>query len=230
MTATDWLHWLAVASVAIGVGSCLFVIVDIARGNRQHMHVMEWVWAVTALWSGLLGLYWYFRLGRPTSRRSAGAAHQQDEHTRARWQASGMAAFHCGAGCTLGDILAESMLIVAPFSLFGHEIFAGWVVDFVFAFVIGIVFQYFTIAPMRKLGFAAAIRAAVKADTLSLTSWQIGMYGWMAIATFVLFDHSLDKTGPLFWFMMQIAMMAGFLTAYPTNWWLLHAGIKAPMH
>ncbi|HJT79714.1 MAG TPA: DUF4396 domain-containing protein [Chthoniobacterales bacterium] len=38
-----------------------------------------------------------------------------------------------------------------------------------------------------------------------------------------------EKTNPLFWFMMQIAMLAGFLTSYPVNWWLLRAGIKEKM-
>jgi hypothetical protein len=29
--------------------------------------------------------------------------------------------------------------------------------------------------------------------------------------------------------MMQIAMLAGFLTSYSVNWWLLRAGIKEKM-
>ena len=32
-----------------------------------------------------------------------------------------------------------------------------------------------------------------------------------------------------FWFMMQVAMACGFLTAYPMNWWLVKAGIKTAM-
>jgi len=55
-------------------------------------------------------------------------------------------------------------------SLFGDKIFAAWIVDYLFAYAFGIVFQYFTIAPMRNLGFVAGIWAAIKADTLSLTA------------------------------------------------------------
>ncbi|MFD0642241.1 MULTISPECIES: DUF4396 domain-containing protein [unclassified Bradyrhizobium] len=29
--------------------------------------------------------------------------------------------------------------------------------------------------------------------------------------------------------MMQIAMMAGLLTSYPVNWWLIKAGVKERM-
>ncbi|MEO8081682.1 MAG: DUF4396 domain-containing protein [Caldimonas sp.] len=28
---------------------------------------------------------------------------------------------------------------------------------------------------------------------------------------------------------MQVAMVAGFVTAYPVNWWLIRAGIKERM-
>ena len=118
-------------------------------------------------------------------------------------------------------------------SLFTEKIYALWILDFVFAFVLGIAFQYFTIAPMRDLGLTEGIWAAVKADTLSLSSWQIGMYGFMAFAKFYLFADLLGAELPVasaeFWFMMQIAMLAGFATAYPVNWWLLRAGIKEKM-
>jgi hypothetical protein len=55
------------------------------------------------------------------------------------------------------------------------------------------------------------------------------MYGWMAIAVFLIFGHELEKTDPVFWFMMQIAMIASFITSYSVNWWLLRAKIKEIM-
>ncbi len=97
------------------------------------------------------------------------------------------------------------------------------------AFSLGIAFQYFTIKPMRGLSVKLGLKQALKADTLSLTAWQIGMYGWMAIATFVLFGHDLSKGTPIFWFMMQLAMWLGFATSYPVNWWLLRRHIKEAM-
>jgi hypothetical protein len=141
----------------------------------------------------------------------------------------GLAATHCGAGCTLGDLCAEWIVVAAPLVLFGHKLFGAWVVDYLFAYTFGIVFQYLTIAPMRHLSVGKGIWAAVKADTLSLTAWQVGMYGWMAIAVFLIFGREQEKTDPVFWFMMQIAMLCGFLTAYPVNWWLLRAGLKEKM-
>ena len=88
-----------------------------------------------------------------------------------------------------------------------------------------------SISPSRRcagFGFWDGIVAAVKADTLSLTAWQVGMYGFMAIAQFAYFRPLLGKpievNTPEFWFTMQIAMLCGFVTAYPVNWWLIEAG------
>lgn len=71
---------------------------------------------------------------------------------------------------------------------------------------------------------------APKADTASLISWQVGMYGFMAFARFCPFRHLLghqaEVNAPEFWFAVQLAMVAGFLTAYPVNWWLVSSGVK----
>ncbi len=86
---------------------------------------------------------------------------------------------------------------------------------------------------MRNLSVGQGLIVALKADALSITAWQIGMYGFMAFAYFYLFRQLLGVTLPVnaveFWFMMQIAMIFGFFTSYPANWWLIKAGIKEAM-
>ena len=134
------------------------------------------------------------------------------------------------AGCTLGDLIAEWFVFAVPVTLFGEKIFGSWAVDF----VVGLVLRR-RLSVLHDRADAGTVvrrrrsRRRLKADSLSLTAWQVGMYGWMAIATFVIFGHELAKTDPVFWFMMQIAMLAGFLTAYPVNWWLLRDGMKEKM-
>lgn len=105
--------------------------------------------------------------------------------------------------------------------------------DFVAAYLLGIVFQYFTIAPMRSLDLTDGLWAAIKADTLSLLAWQAGMYAFMALAIFylfgVIFRSNLAVNSTEFWFSMQLAMLFGFATSYPVNWWLLRSGLKEKM-
>lgn len=223
----EWLSLLASASLILAGLCSLAILIDILSGRRQHMWIMNIVWPVTALYSGPIGLWLYFKTGRHSGHHHGKKTPSEQE--RPYWQSVALAATHCGSGCTLGDIMVEGALFFVPLTLFGREIFASWAVDFVAAFLLGIVFQYFTIVPMRHLSFRQGIAAAFKADALSLTAWQIGMYGWMAIATFAIFGHELGKNSPVFWWMMQIAMLAGFSTSFPVNWWLIKAGIKEKM-
>jgi hypothetical protein len=49
------------------------------------------------------------------------------------------------------------------------------------------------LAPMSGLSLGQGLVAAVKADTFSLTAWQIGMYGFMAVAHFLIFRAGLGR-------------------------------------
>jgi Domain of unknown function (DUF4396) len=213
----DHVTQLIWAALAAGIGCCVLIAADIIAGRRQRMWIMNVVWPITGLWAGPLGAWAYFRYGRPPQSEQPFPV------------AVGKATTHCGAGCTLGDILAALLSAILPLSLFGHRIFGDWVYAFGFAYLLGVAFQYFTIKPMRDVSAGQGLLLAVKADTLSLVAWQVGMYGWMATARFALVGHELDKSTPLFWVMMQVAMCVGFATAYPVNWWLVQRGIKERM-
>ncbi|HEY5313502.1 MAG TPA: DUF4396 domain-containing protein [Pirellulales bacterium] len=228
-----WLEWLAILALASGACSALVVIFDLLAGHRQHMWIMNLVWPITVLYSGPLGLLAYYRIGRLSTHRAMHHAQQHGEPPPGKrkpfWQTVAVATTHCGGGCTLGDVVAEWMLFCFPLTLLGQRMFAAWLADFILAYLFGIAFQYFTIKPMKQLTPGQGLIAAIQADTLSLAAWQLGMYGWMAIARFLIFGRELPVSQPLFWFMMQIAMLAGFATAYPVNWWLVRSGIKEAM-
>lgn len=240
-----WLHILAIAYLLLGGICALVICIDVSR-HSQNMWIMNIVWPVTALFGTVWIVWQYFRYGRLATKAMTKTARlaAQEPPNRTGTPMSVMVAngaLHCGSGCTLGDICAEWLVFAVPAiatvfgwgSLFSEKIFAVWVVDYIFAYVFGVVFQYFMIAPMRNLSFAKGLIAAIKADTLSLTAWQIGMYGFMAIAYFLIFRDGfgvrLRTDSAEFWFMMQIAMLCGFATSYPVNWWLIEMGIKEKM-
>lgn len=224
-----WLTVLSTVSLLLAAGCAAWIALDVRR-HPQHMAVMNVVWPVTALFGGLVAVWFYRRHGRPGA---------DDDPSMP--VSVGKGALHCGAGCTLGDILAETTAFLVPAVLvpfgypgfFTERMFAVWVLDFVAAFVIGILFQYYAIAPMRGLGVRDGLVAALKADTLSLTAWQVGMYGLMAVVVFGVFRPVLgtqpEANSAVFWFTMQWAMLAGFATAFPMNWWLVRRGIKERM-
>lgn len=147
---------------------------------------------------------------------------------RPRWQSVVLSTLHCGAGCTLADIVGEWFLFFVPVAIGGSILAGTWVVDYLLALAFGIGFQYAAIRGMeRTLPRGEAIRRAAKADILSLTAWQAGMYGWMAVAIFALNGgEAMPRTSFVFWFSMQVAMACGFLVALPVNILLIRAGIK----
>ncbi len=240
-----WLHALSIAVLLLGALCAAVIAVDVVR-HPQHMGIMNVVWPVTALFGTVWIVWQYFTYGRLATHEKAHAAMERHEEMPSKVQtpfpvmvANG--SLHCGSGCTLGDICAEWLVFLVPavavwfgwHGVFGERMFAAWIVDFLFAYAFGVVFQYFAIKPMRDVSVGQGIIAAIKADTLSLTAWQCGMYGFMAFAYFFLFGTligtKLTTDTVEFWFMMQIAMLCGFATSYPVNWWLIRSGIKERM-
>ncbi len=137
---------------------------------------------------------------------------------------------HCGAGCTLGDIVGEWSIFGAGLVLAGGELGTRLLLDFLLAWGFGVVFQYFTIAPMRGLSFGKGLVQAVRADTLSIVAFQIGMSLWAVLTYFVFFPRPHLKVNEVvFWFMMQIGMIIGFFASYPVNVFLIKAEWKERM-
>ncbi len=236
LTAIAW------ASLIIAGGSALLIAIDEMR-HPQKMWTMNLVWPITALYFSVVAVWGYFTIGRRMARGEGGSMKEShvasssapmemphDHREKPKWTAVAVSSSHCGAGCVLADILCEYLVFALGLALFGQSIYASYVIDLIVAWLFGIVFQYFMIQPMKQLPPVAALKAAIQADTLSILSFQVGMYAWMAVVYFVLWPHPhLKPNQPAFWFMMQIAMIFGFFTTYPMNRWLVQSGIKESM-
>lgn len=244
----NWLHLTAIVSLVLA-GLCALVIAADEVRQPQKMWIMNVVWPINALYFGPIGLWAYYSIGRKSTKQHMEQMQQekkdgQDDKDEPKdpvkkaekkgmkpfWQIVTVGVTHCGAGCTLGDIIAEWAIFWTGWTIAGIALWPEYILDFTLAYLLGIVFQYFAIAPMRNLGFKEGIWAAVKADTLSLTAFEVGLFGWMALTNFVFFpEPHLLPTAPTYWFMMQIGMILGFLTSYPVNVWLIKAGLKEAM-
>jgi hypothetical protein len=234
----EWLHIVAWVYLVFCSAIALWMISDYLRGHRQKMWIMYLVWPITAMYFGPVAAWLYLRT-RPVS---LAQSPQPDEQTMrkmkdmepTREQVS-VAVYHCGAGCTLGDIIAEAGLFIIGGSVAtyvaGSEFGSRLVTDFILAYTLGIFFQYFTIVPMRGLSPGKGIVAALRADTVSIIAFEIGLLAWMAFTRFVLFPQprQIHPNMVVFWFMMQVGMIIGWATSYPANVWLLRKGWKEKM-
>ncbi len=234
------LNTVAWISLGIAFTCAIIITIDEVR-HPQKMWIMNIVWPVTTLYFSVFALWAYFAKGRQTNKdamqgMSKEEMEQQKEqkkkqaHKSPTWSQTALSDSHCGAGCVLADIATEFTVFGVGATFLGMELYASYLWDFIAAWSLGVVFQYFTIKPMRNLSVGGGIWAAIKADTLSITTFQVGMYGFMALIYFKFFPSPhLHANEPGYWLMMQVAMICGFVTALPINWLLIKIGWKEAM-
>jgi hypothetical protein len=220
----QWLIILSWVAIGLGLVTAASVALDVRR-HPQHMKIMNLVWPVTGLYFPVIGWRLYTAMGRPLA---VDAPHTSGD--KPRWKSVFLSATHCGSGCVIGDLIGAPIVFAAGLTLASERLYAEYLVEFALAYAFGIAFQYFPIRAMRQLPPQQALLDAVKADTLSLTAFEAGMFGWMAVSSFLLFPaHRPEASTIVFWFMMQLAMLLGFATTYPANWLLVRWGVKAGM-
>ncbi|HEX4783020.1 MAG TPA: DUF4396 domain-containing protein [Candidatus Sulfotelmatobacter sp.] len=227
-----------IAWISLGAAFACAIVITIDEGfHPQKMWIMNVVWPVTALYFSVFALWGYFRAGRKMT-KSAMAKMSEQHHTQKMERArraptltqTAISDSHCGAGCTLGDIIAEFSLFGLGSTLLGKTLYAEFAGDLLLAWLLGIAFQYFAIRPMRNISVMQRLIIAIKSDTLSILTFEIGLFAWMALTFFVFFPNPhLKPTQPGYWFMMQTGMVLGFFTSYPINWWLIKTGWKEAM-
>ncbi|MGM8366550.1 DUF4396 domain-containing protein [Virgibacillus sp. W0181] len=214
------ISWIA---LGLGVLSAIGITYDIIN-HPQKMKVMNFVWPINGLFFGPIAIWAYYKWGR------VHAVNMNVPDNRGAHAKVFVSTSHCAAGCTMGDAFGVPLVAILSLTIMGSTLLAHYAVEFILAYLLGIIFQVAAIYPMnKKSGVRSSVKAAIKADTLSLVSFEIGMFGWMAIVNLLLFSSPPAPNGPLFWFMMQIAMMLGFITSYPANWWLVKKGVKEAM-
>lgn len=237
-----------------GLASALIILIDLFR-RPQKMKIMIPVWVLTGLWGSYIGLVLYLMIGRSPDpetvvMNASDKASNADKTTETDMKMDMsmdmsrrmsipplcpepasvcLSTLHCGAGCSLADLIGEGLLAGVPILIAGSALAGRWAFDYILALLIGILFQYAAIQPMLHLKPGKAFVRAFRIDFLSLTAWQIGMYAWMAVTMFLIFPEGVSKTSVEFWFMMQIAMFFGFAASYPVNWYLVKKGVKPAM-
>ncbi len=219
---------MSISSISLWAAALSAIVIAIdLRKHPQSMKIMNEVWILTALWASVFGLIAYYWFGREKGMKQMEG---MEMPKLPKWQGITLSTLHCGAGCTVADILGSIFLYIVPIAIAGSTMVGGWMFNYILALVIGIYFQYSAIREMSTLSTSTIIKQAVKAEILSLTAWQVGMYGWFYLLIYPL--HAIAPHSALnadFWFAMQQAMLAGFVLSLPMNYLLIRLGIKQAM-
>ncbi|WP_256104424.1 DUF4396 domain-containing protein [Streptomyces sp. ODS05-4] len=146
--------------------------------------------------------------------------HQHHDHAHAAkgpasWSAAATATLHCLTGCAIGEVLG--MVI-------GTALGWGNLPTMVLAVVLAFFFGYaLTLRGVLRagLGFRAAVRVALAADTLSIAVMELVDNGVLALWPGAMDAHLADG---LFWGALALALTLAFLLTTPVNRWMIGRG------
>lgn len=185
------------------------------------MIIMNIVWPLTGLYFPIIGIIGYYTLGKEKQ-------NNQTQKNKPFWQSVIISTTHCSAGCSLGNLIGAPIVFLIGITFFNNELATTLIIEFILAYVFGLLFQYFHME-IKHDHPITDLKNAIKADTLSLVAFEIGMFGFMIIMHLLLKNTILQPNKLEYWFLMQIAMLIGFFTSYPINWYLVKKGIKHAM-
>jgi hypothetical protein len=133
----------------------------------------------------------------------------------APWSTAVSATLHCLTGCAIGEVLGMVIGTSAGFPTWGTV-----VLSVALAFFFG---YLLTMRGVLKagIGFAAAVKLALAADTLSILVMEI-----VDNAVMVVVPGAMDAglTSFLFWGSLAFALLVAFVLTVPVNRWMISRG------
>jgi hypothetical protein len=196
--------------------SLLFVVIDIR--STPESPVLKWGFVLLTAYTGPLGAFLYV-LG---CREPLPGLHER--YVATRWRQVLGSTMHCVAGDGVG-ILAGAVIA----SLFHLPKAADIALEYVLGFSFGwSIFQSLFMRGMVGGSYTRALSSTFFPELLSMNCLMAGMVPAMILAMKSA-PASHDPSGATFWFVMSMALLVGFITAYPMNWWLVSRHMKHGM-
>jgi len=194
----------------------LFVALDIR--STPESPVLKWGFVLLTAYTGPVGAFLYV-LG---CREPLPETHEQ--YVRVRWRQVLGSTMHCVAGDGVG-ILAGAVIGAVTQLPRLASIGLEYLLGFGFGWTI---FQALFMREMAGGSYKSALRRTFIPELLSMNWLMAGMLPAMTLAMMALPGSHNPGTAD-FWFVMSMALLTGFITAYPVNWWLVSKGLKHGM-
>lgn len=207
----DWLTPVSWFFVALGVLSAIVVLYEIVgRRHRQRNGAMNLVWPVAALFLGPAAVWAFRRWGRDHSAPSSPSEVGSDGRLSRDAVAGSTPG---GAAATVGHFIGVPLVVASGLTIAGTNLWVLIIVIALLAIGLLFVFEYFFAAPVSRGTAGRRAGVALVAAALTVVAFDIGMGGWMLLMHFGNFMPA--PTDIRFFFLMQIGLVLGFLTAYP---------------
>ena len=204
------LLWFILAAFAVA-----FVAIDIR--TTPEATVMKWGFVLLTAYTGPFGAFLYV-LG---CREPLPGLHER--YVAVHWRQALGSTMHCVAGDGVGILVGA--VIARRYHLAGlEEVALEYVLGFLFGWT---VFQALFMRDMAG-SYARSLETTFLPEFLSMNYLMAAMV--VASAFFAqYFPGAHDPARPAFWFHMSLALLVGFIGAYPINSWLVARHLKHGM-
>jgi FtsP/CotA-like multicopper oxidase with cupredoxin domain len=202
--------WLMVA-----VFSAAYVAWDQFTGNPEAT-VMKWGFVLITLYMGPIGLLLYVMADKEPT------AGSHEEFVKPLWKQGVGSTVHCVAGDATGIILAAAVT-----ALVGFPMWADLIIEYTAGFLFGLlIFQSLFMRKMMGGSYAQNVSRSLLPELISMNCMMAGMAPVMINLMMGRDMRAMRPGEPLFWAVMSLGIVAGFLIAYPVNVWMVSRGMK----
>lgn len=205
--------WLWFVETAISV---LYVAVDIR--TTPEAPIMKVGFVILTLFLGPVGAFLYVLGCREP------LPHTHEAFVAVRWRQVLGSTMHCVAGDGVGILVAAVITARAGLPM-REDIVFEYLAGFLFGWT---VFQALFMRGMAGGSYTKSLRTTLVPEFMSMNGVMTGMIPVM-VGLMAAWPGAGSPATPQFWFAMSLALLAGFIVAYPINWWLVSAGLKHGM-
>lgn len=205
------LVWFTVTAISVG-----YVAWDNFGRNNPENSVIKWAWVLTALYTGPIALALYILADKEPR------PGEHEQFIQPMWKQALGSTLHCVAGDATGIIIAATIT-----GLLGLPMWFDMLAEYIFGFAFGLfIFQALFMKDMFGGSYWTAVRRSFMPEWLSMNTMMAGMYPAMVYFMMGRDMRAMDPRELIYWGVMSLAIGVGFLTAYPTNWWLVSKNLK----
>jgi len=145
-------------------------------------------------------------------------SHTHAEHKKTSFAAAAHATLHCLTGCVIGEMLGLMIGVTL-----GLHAYSSMALATVLAYISGFSLTIFPLMKRAHLPFKSALKAIWLGEVISIGVMELVMnsvdYHMGGIRSGSIFN-------PLFWEALAFAVPAGYMAAFPVNYWLIGKEMK----
>jgi len=220
------LNQFALPFLVLGVCTALMILKDLFR-HPHPVAVMNIIWPFTGLYMPFIGwIVWWYLGRKPSQQQKLALLVSQKIRSNASWQTIFISTSLSAAACIFGDIMTIPIVTLLKHFAINPTIGMQALICVIASLFMGLLFQFLAIRQREKHSFGSALLLALKTEIFPLLIFQLGIFIFMALALKFVLNEQVNPLVAAFWFMLQLAIMIGFIFSWPANHFLIKRGLN----